>query len=180
MEHIIKTIAPASSGLIAWEKSSIKCASAMGGHVNPHFISHSLHDPGHFFTGLFHLSSKGLSLVHNNLGRSNCVQSLGRSKQRRLGPESFTFFNLKTPTPRGRRVTPGQCQHPKGREHPHPATPTSSDISQGQAKRLPVEQSVCKSIFNKRGRAQRVWLQARRHVPLKGAFFEEVNRYNNW
>lgn len=49
MEHIIETIAPASSGVIAWKKSSIKCASAMGGHVNPHFISHSLHDPGNFF-----------------------------------------------------------------------------------------------------------------------------------
>lgn len=153
---------------------------------------------GFFFTLLFHLSSKGLFLVHNYIGRSNCAHSLGRSKQRRLGLESstFFFFFLKTQvpllwcwgsldgpekaTPRGRRVTRVQCQHPKGREHPRPAAPTSSDISQGQAKRLPLEQSTGKSIFNKRGRAQGAWLHARRHVPLKGAFSEEVNRYNNW
>lgn len=75
MKHIIKTIAPASSGLITWGNSSIKCASAMGGHVNSHFISHSVHDPGDLvFTVLFYLSSKGLFLVHHNFRKVKLYQ----------------------------------------------------------------------------------------------------------
>lgn len=182
MKHVTKTVAAASSGLITWKHSSMKCASATGGHVNSHFISHSVHDPGIFSLRFSTFPAMACSQFIIISGKPDCIHAPGRSKQRRLGPESsVSCFKTQLPlmteeipargawmvgrraTPQGRRMTHVHCQP----EHRHQGSPMAKLTHWNHwvlTSRDPSVRAKHMQIVSNQLRVHRIWLQEEAHV----------------